>query len=146
MFRQLTTLTSGLRRPGAAALDLAYVAAGRLDGFFEIGLSAWDIAAGGLLVTEAGGLIGDFRGEPGYLESGDVLAGTPKIFAQLVTQIGPLRVPVAVAPKDKEPGVIQAAPKKGAAVRPSVARAPGVKAAGTRVTAAVPRRRTPPAR
>jgi myo-inositol-1(or 4)-monophosphatase len=91
MFRLMTQQTAGLRRPGAAALDLAYVAAGRLDGFFEIGLAPWDVAAGSLLVTEAGGLMGDFQGDPGYLESGDVLAGAPKIFAQLVQQLGPLR-------------------------------------------------------
>ena len=90
MFRTMTMQTAGIRRPGAAALDLAYVAAGRLDGFFEIGLSPWDIAAGGLLVTEAGGLIGDFQGDAEYLYTGDVLAGTPKIFAQLVTTLGPM--------------------------------------------------------
>ncbi len=92
MFRTMTTLTAGIRRPGAAALDLAYVAAGRLDGFFEIGLSPWDIAAGGLMVTEAGGLIGDFQGDDEYLYTGDVLAGTPKIFAQLVTTLGPMHL------------------------------------------------------
>ncbi len=90
MFRLMTGQTAGIRRPGAAALDLAYVAAGRLDGFFEIGLMPWDIAAGALLVTEAGGLIGDFQGDPDYLHTGDVLAGTPKIFGQLVAMLGPL--------------------------------------------------------
>jgi len=90
MFRLLTGQSAGIRRPGAAALDLAYVAAGRLDGFFEIGLKPWDIAAGALLVTEAGGLIGDFQGDPDYLHTGDVLAGTPKIFGQLVAMLGPM--------------------------------------------------------
>ena len=90
MFRLLTGQSAGIRRPGAAALDLAYVAAGRLDGFFEIGLMPWDIAAGSLLVTEAGGLIGDFQGDPDYLHVGDVLAGTPKIFGQLVGTLGPM--------------------------------------------------------
>ena len=90
MFRLMTGQSAGIRRPGAAALDLAYVAAGRLDGFFEIGLMPWDIAAGSLLVTEAGGLIGDFQGDPDYLHVGDVLAGTPKIFGQLVGMLGPL--------------------------------------------------------
>ena len=90
MFRLLTGQSAGIRRPGAAALDLAYVAAGRLDGFFEIGLMPWDIAAGSLLVTEAGGLIGDFQGDPDYLHVGDVLAGTPKIFGQLVATLGPM--------------------------------------------------------
>ena len=89
IFRDLTQKTSGLRRPGAASLDLAYVAAGRLDGFFEFGLSPWDMAAGALLISEAGGLIGDLRGEAGYLESGNVVAGTPKIFSQLLQVLAP---------------------------------------------------------
>ena len=76
--------TAGLRRPGAAALDLAYVAAGFTDGFFETGLKPWDIAAGSLLVTEAGGLIGNFTGESGDLEQGECLAGNPRVYAQLV--------------------------------------------------------------
>ena len=90
MFRTMTTQCAGIRRPGSAALDLAYVAAGRLDGFFEIGLSPWDIAAGSLLVTESGGLVGDFQGDQDYLFTGDVLAANPKIFAQLVTALGTL--------------------------------------------------------
>lgn len=84
MFRELTQKTSGLRRPGAAALDLAYVASGRYDGFFEIGLSPWDMAAGALLITEAGGLVADISGEQNYLETGNVIAGNPRIFAQLL--------------------------------------------------------------
>jgi myo-inositol-1(or 4)-monophosphatase len=75
---------AGVRRAGAAALDLAYVAAGRCDGFWELGLSKWDMAAGALLIAEAGGLVGDPKGEPGYLESGDIVAGTPKVFVQLL--------------------------------------------------------------
>ncbi len=75
---------AGLRRPGAAALDLAYVAAGYTDGFFETGLQPWDVAAGSLLVTEAGGLIGNFSGEADFLEQKECLAGNPKIYAQLV--------------------------------------------------------------
>ena len=90
MFRELTARTAGLRRAGAAALDIAYVAAGRLDGFWEMGLSPWDMAAGALMVQEAGGLVGDFRGDSGYLESGRMICGAPKIFAQLVQVIGPL--------------------------------------------------------
>ncbi|HYA46363.1 MAG TPA: inositol monophosphatase family protein [Burkholderiales bacterium] len=92
MFRALTARTAGLRRAGSAALDIAYVAAGRLDGFWELGLSPWDMAAGALLVQEAGGLVGDFRGEPGYLESGRVVCGNPKIYAQMLQVIGPLAV------------------------------------------------------
>ncbi len=85
--RQLRTLMggcAGVRRAGAAALDLAYVAAGRLDAFWEMGLSPWDMAAGALLIQEAGGLVGDLAGESNYLESGDIAAGTPKVFPQLL--------------------------------------------------------------
>jgi myo-inositol-1(or 4)-monophosphatase len=89
MFRDLVQKTSGLRRPGSAAIDLAWVAAGRTDGFFEIGLNPWDIAAGCLLIQEAGGLVTDFAGEDGYLKSGHVIAGTPKVFAQLLQAITP---------------------------------------------------------
>ena len=75
---------AGVRRPGAAALDLGYVAGGCYDGFFETGLSPWDVAAGSLLVPEAGGLVGDFAGEAGFMESGDICAGTPKVFTALL--------------------------------------------------------------
>jgi len=75
---------AGLRRPGAAALDLAYVAAGFSDAFFETGLNIWDMAAGALLVTEAGGLIGNFTGESEFLEHRECLAGSPRIYGQLV--------------------------------------------------------------
>ena len=84
MFKAVTLAAAGVRRPGAAALDLAYVAAGRFDGFWEIGLSPWDIAAGSLLVQEAGGLIGDLKGDNGYLDSGEVVAGNAKVFSQLL--------------------------------------------------------------
>jgi myo-inositol-1(or 4)-monophosphatase len=90
MFRAMTEKSAGLRRPGAAALDLAYVAAGRLDGFFELHLKPWDIAAGALLVSEAGGIITDFTGEGQYLSKGDVIAGSPKVFAQMLSILGPL--------------------------------------------------------
>jgi len=90
MFREFTVRTAGLRRAGAAALDIAYVAAGRLDGFWEMGLSSWDMAAGALLVQEAGGLVGDFRGDSGYLDSGRIVCGNPKIFSQMLRVIGPL--------------------------------------------------------
>jgi myo-inositol-1(or 4)-monophosphatase len=87
MFRLMTEKTAGLRRPGSAALDLAYVACGRYDGFFEKNLKPWDIAAGSLLITEAGGIVGTFLGDSDYLYKGDVLAGNPKIFAQMVAQL-----------------------------------------------------------
>ena len=81
MFKNVTKGTSGIRRPGAAALDLAWVACGRIDAFWEIGLSPWDMAAGALLVREAGGLIGDLDGNDGFLDSGRVVATSPKIFS-----------------------------------------------------------------
>jgi myo-inositol-1(or 4)-monophosphatase len=85
--RQLKTImagSSGVRRAGAAALDLAYVACGRLDAFWELGLSPWDMAAGALLMQEAGGLVGDLGGEAGYLERGEIVAASPKIFPALL--------------------------------------------------------------
>jgi myo-inositol-1(or 4)-monophosphatase len=91
MMKVMMQQTAGLRRPGAAALDLAYVAAGFYDGFFEIGLNAWDVAAGSVLVLEAGGLIGDLAGEGNYLHGGEVVAATPKIFAQMVQTLAPYR-------------------------------------------------------
>ena len=84
MFKELTQKTAGIRRPGAASLDLAYVAAGRFDGFWEMGLSPWDMAAGVLLIQEAGGLVSDLSGEANYLTTGNLVAGTPKIFGQLL--------------------------------------------------------------
>ncbi len=83
MLGKIIKNTSGVRRPGAAALDLCYVAAGRLDGFWEAGLSAWDLAAGGLIIREAGGIVSGLDGSENYLETGHVLAGTPKIYAGL---------------------------------------------------------------
>lgn len=89
-FMRVAERTAGIRRPGSAALDLAWVAAGRYDGFWESGLSPWDIAAGGLLVLEAGGLITDLKGGESWLTTGAVCAGTPKIFAQLLPLVGEL--------------------------------------------------------
>ena len=88
MMADVMQRTAGLRRPGAAALDLAYVAAGFTDGFFETGLSIWDVAAGSLLVTEAGGLVGNFTGEADFLEQRECLAGTPRVYGQLVPILG----------------------------------------------------------
>lgn len=87
MFRELTEKTAGLRRPGAASLDLAYVACGRFDAFFEIGLAQWDFAAAALMVQEAGGLVSDFAGDADYFNTGNIVAGTPKVFAQLMQVI-----------------------------------------------------------
>jgi len=82
--KNLMTGSSGVRRAGAAALDLAYVACGRLDAFWELGLSPWDMAAGALLIQEAGGLVGDLEGEANYLERGEIASATPKVFPQLL--------------------------------------------------------------
>jgi myo-inositol-1(or 4)-monophosphatase len=84
LLANVTGKVAGVRRPGAAALDLAYVAAGYTDAFFEPGLQAWDVAAGSLLVTEAGGLVGNFTGEGPFLESQECLAANPKIYGQLL--------------------------------------------------------------
>ena len=84
MFKNVTLATSGIRRPGAAALDLAWVACGRIDGFWEMGLSPWDMAAGALLVREAGGLIGDLDGNEGFLDSGRVVATNAKLFSAML--------------------------------------------------------------
>lgn len=87
MLGEVMSQCAGVRRPGAAALDLAYVAAGFSDGFFETGLQPWDIAAGSLLVTEAGGLIGNYTGESEFLHEGECVAGNPRIYGQLVTTL-----------------------------------------------------------
>jgi myo-inositol-1(or 4)-monophosphatase len=87
IFKDMTQKSAGIRRPGAAALDLAYVACGRFDGFWERGLSPWDVAAGGLMVQEAGGLISDFSGEGNWLHDGSVISGTPKVFAPMLAII-----------------------------------------------------------
>ena len=81
--------TSGVRRVGSAALDLAYVAAGRLDGFWEFGLQPWDCAAGALLIREAGGLVSDMDGDQQFLENGNVTAGNPRIFDDLLKSLRP---------------------------------------------------------
>lgn len=83
-FKAVIPRCAGIRRAGAAALDLAYVASGRLDGFWEFGLSPWDIAAGGLMIQEAGGWITTITGEPDYLNGDSILAGTPKVYQQML--------------------------------------------------------------
>ncbi|MHB1528796.1 MAG: inositol monophosphatase family protein [Acidiferrobacteraceae bacterium] len=92
-FRAILPRTHGIRRAGSAALDLAHVASGRLDGFWEIGLGAWDIAAGSLLVIEAGGMVSDFAGGQDFLATGNVIAGNPKIHGEITHLIGPLLPP-----------------------------------------------------
>lgn len=88
MLRTVMTTAAGVRRPGAAALDLAYVAAGRTDGFFEIGLKAWDTAAGTLMVREAGGLVGTLDGGD-YRQNGNIIAGNPRVYMALVEAFAP---------------------------------------------------------
>ena len=83
-FRTLTRRSAGIRRTGSAALDLAYVAAGRMDGFWEFGLQPWDMAAGALLIREAGGLISDPAGSQDFLDSGNVVTANPRIFNDLL--------------------------------------------------------------
>jgi myo-inositol-1(or 4)-monophosphatase len=114
MMRVMTQQAAGLRRPGAAALDLAYVAAGYYDGFFELGLNPWDVAAGSLLVLESGGLIGDLSGEGDYLYGGQVIAATPKVFAQMVHVLAPFRA-----------ALLRDLAQAGAARMPAVNPAPG---------------------
>ena len=89
MFEEVMQQCAGMRRPGAAALDLCYVAAGWYDGFFETGLSPWDVAAGSLMITEAGGLVGNFTGESDFLYQREVVAATPRIYGQLVQMLAP---------------------------------------------------------
>src|SRR5450631_1186588 len=103
MMRAMMVETAGLRRPGAAALDLAYVAAGYYDGFFEVGLNPWDVAAGSLLILEAGGLVGDIAGDGDYLYGGEVIAANPRVFAQMVKILEPYknRLKSRVASKTK---------------------------------------------
>jgi myo-inositol-1(or 4)-monophosphatase len=93
MLRDIMKATSGVRRAGSAALDLAYVAAGRLDAFWEIGLSPWDMAAGSLLITEAGGYVGDLQGNEGYMQSGNIVAANPKLFVEMLKLLAPHLTP-----------------------------------------------------
>jgi myo-inositol-1(or 4)-monophosphatase len=88
MLEGVMQATAGVRRPGAASLDLAYVAAGRLDAFWESGLSPWDTAAGNLLITEAGGRVGNLAGGE-YADGGHLLAGSPKVYAALAELLAP---------------------------------------------------------
>jgi myo-inositol-1(or 4)-monophosphatase len=111
MLEAVMPLCAGLRRPGSAALDLCYVAAGYTDGFFETGLSPWDIAGGALMITEAGGLIGNFTGDADFLYQREVIAGNPKIYAQLVTLLSPFTRMIAGAPAAPSGGVHEVTPE-----------------------------------
>ena len=131
MFEEVMQHCAGLRRPGAAALDLCYVAAGYYDGFFETGLNPWDIAAGSLIITEAGGLIGNFTGEADYLYQREVVAGNPKVYAQLVQILGPYSRVIkpdepapATAPAGLTPEQALAGTAPAAAAEPAKKRGP----------------------
>lgn len=89
MLKAMIPPTAGIRRPGSASLDLAYVAAGRFDGFWEMGLSPWDIAAGVLLIQEAGGLVSDLAGNPRHMETGHIVAACPKVFKAMLQTLKP---------------------------------------------------------
>jgi myo-inositol-1(or 4)-monophosphatase len=145
MFEEVMQACAGVRRPGAAALDLCYVAAGYYDGFFETGLNPWDIAAASLMITEAGGLIGNFTGEADFMYQREVVAGNPKVYGQLVGILAPYTrvlkdskeasstaahdAPAATSAQTPEEALIATtaadAPKKKAAVRIRKADLPG---------------------
>jgi myo-inositol-1(or 4)-monophosphatase len=138
MFEAVMPQCAGLRRPGAAALDLCYVAAGYYDGFFETGLNPWDVAAGALIITEAGGLVGNFTGEADYMYQREVVAANPKIYGQLVRLLAPYtHVIKGVASGD-------AATVSGAMLTPETALATSVQADATAAVATA--RRPEPAR
>jgi myo-inositol-1(or 4)-monophosphatase len=118
MFEELMPQCAGLRRPGSAALDLCYVAAGWYDGFFETGLNPWDIAAGSLIITEAGGLVGNFTGEADYLYQRELVCGNPKVYGQLVGILSPFTKVI----KDAGPATAAAA-GDGAAEAPDATEA-----------------------
>ncbi len=113
IFEDVMQVCAGLRRPGAAALDLCYVAAGWYDGFFETGLNPWDVAAGSLIITEAGGLVGNFTGEADFLHQRELVAGNPRIYAQLVQILAPYTRVIKDEPAE-------AAGIAGQAARPAV--------------------------
>ena len=140
MMEEVMSQCAGLRRPGSAALDLCYVAAGWYDGFFETGLSPWDVAAGSLIVTEAGGLIGNFTGESDYLYQREVVAGSPKIYGQLVQMLTPY-TRVITDGGDAVPEVSAATPEAAlaaalvdSAAQPASAKRPALRIKKTDVT------------
>jgi len=142
MFEEVMQACAGLRRPGAAALDLCYVAAGYYDGFFEMGLNPWDVAAGSLIITEAGGLIGNFAGESDYLHQREVVAGNPRVFGQLVNILTPYTRVIKDEPV--VPGRTVAG-DDGDTVLQAVAAAPAAPAAPARKAPVRIRRATPEA-
>jgi myo-inositol-1(or 4)-monophosphatase len=149
MFEEVMQSCAGLRRPGAAALDLCYVAAGYYDGFFETGLNPWDVAAGSLMITEAGGLVGNFTGESDYLYQREVVAGNPKVYGQLVQILAPYsRVISEEPPANPAAAAAQSDAATAAFVADAEARAAAGEASGagdagsTGAPAAAPRKVT----
>jgi myo-inositol-1(or 4)-monophosphatase len=128
MFEEVMAEVAGVRRPGAAALDLCYVAAGYYDAFFETGLQPWDVAAGSLIITEAGGLIGNFTGESDFLYQREVVAGSPKIYGQMVQILAPYTrvIKEEDAPASEGEGAAKptAADAVAAAAKPAVKKGP----------------------
>jgi len=98
MFTEVMAAVAGIRRSGSAALDMAWVAAGYSDAFFDLGLKAWDVAAGGLLVTQAGGCVGNFLGAADFMDTQECLAGNPDLFAALGRMLAPYSRIAPVAP------------------------------------------------
>jgi myo-inositol-1(or 4)-monophosphatase len=126
MLEMVMLACAGVRRPGSAALDLCHVAAGHYDGFFEPGLSPWDMAAGALMVTEAGGLVGNFTGESDFLYQREVIAGNPKIYGQLVQMLAPFSQIAAEAETATAPPATQSVASAAAELSPEDALAMSV--------------------
>ena len=143
MFEAVMPTCAGLRRPGAAALDLCYVADGWYDGFFESGLQPWDIAAGSLMITEAGGLVGNFTGDADYLFNGEVVAGNPKVYGQLVHLLEPFSVVVAEPNTALSTDVSAATPALPAELTPEAALAASGASAAASNVAEAPARAAP---
>jgi myo-inositol-1(or 4)-monophosphatase len=138
MFEEVMQSCAGLRRPGAAALDLCYVAAGYYDGFFETGLQPWDAAAGSLMITEAGGLIGNFTGESDFLYQREVVAGNPRIYGQLVQILAPYTRVIS-----EEPGSLAAAVAAAGVDAPELDATQAFVEAAAAPQAAVPAKKAP---
>jgi myo-inositol-1(or 4)-monophosphatase len=148
MLGEVMSQCAGVRRPGAAALDLAYVAAGFTDGFFETGLHPWDVAAGSLLVTEAGGLIGNFTGEADFMDQSECIAANPRIYGQLVGTLGKYSkfagagdkasVRQALQADANTPASLDAEAQGGEETLPAVAAKPTLKAKRIKATGAAP--------
>ncbi|MGE5453273.1 MAG: inositol monophosphatase family protein [Acidobacteriota bacterium] len=149
MFEDVMVQVAGVRRPGAASLDLCYVAAGFYDAFFETGLSPWDVAAGSLMITEAGGLVGNFTGEPDFLYQREILAGTPRIYGQMVKTLAPytrvIEDAAQAAAEAAEPaeGQGEDAAVQALAAAEEAAQTEETKPKRTRITAAAKRNESP---